>query len=393
MSKTKRAYKYRFYPTDEQKRILAQTFGCCRFVYNWGLSTRKTAYFQHGQKLTYNDLSAMLPALKKEHPWLSDVSSVSVQQSLRHLDRAYKNFFEGRAKYPTFKKRRNTQSATYASNAFTWENGQLTLAKMDEPLAITFHRTFPKDSKPSSVTISKDCADRYFVSMLVEEEIKPLPVVDAQVGLDLGLKSMVILSTGEAVGNPKFYAKDEKRLAKAQRRLASKKKGSKNREKARRKVARVHARINDRRRDYQHKLSTRIVHENQVICVESLAVKNMVKNHCLAKSIHDVGWGEFVRQLEYKSEWYGRTAVLIDRFFPSSKTCHDCKHVVEDLPLDVREWTCPKCGTWHDRDINASRNILAEGLSVSACGGGVRPVRAKARTGNPQRSRKVHSRG
>ena len=391
MNKTKRAYKYRISPTDEQKHILAQTFGCCRFVYNWGLSTRKTAYSQHGQKLTYNDLSAMLPDLKKTHPWLADVSSVPLQQSLRHLDRAYKNFFEGRAKYPTFKKKQNTQSATYASNAFTWENGQLTLAKMNEPLDITFHRAFPKGCKPSSVTVSKDCANRYFVSMLVEEEIKPLPVVNAQVGLDLGLKSMVILSTGEAVGNPRYYAKDEKRLAKAQRRHAKKKKGSKNREKARRKVARVHARIQDRRRDYQHKLSTRIVHENQVICVESLAVKNMVQNHCLAKAIVDVGWSEFVRQLEYKSQWYGRTLIQIDRWYPSSKTCHDCKHVVEDLPLDVREWVCPECGVWHDRDINAARNILAEGLSVSACGGGVRPARAKARAGNPQRSRKAHS--
>jgi putative transposase len=378
VSKHKRAYKYRFYPTDEQKIILAQTFGCCRFVYNWGLSTRKTASFQHGQKLTYNDLSAQLPDLKKTHPWLADVSSVPIQQSLRHLDRAYKNFFEGRAKHPTFKKRRNTQSATYASNALTWKDGQLTLAKMNESLAITFHRAFPADLKPSSVTVSKDCANRYFVSMLVEEEIKPLPVVNAQVGLDLGLKSMVILSTGEAVGNPKFYARDEKRLAKAQRRHAKKKKGSKNREKARRKVAHVHARINDRRRDYQHKLSTRIVHENQVICVESLAVKNMVKNHCLAKAISDVGWGEFVGQLEYKSQWYGRTLVKIDRWYPSSKTCHDCKHVVEDLPLDVREWVCPECSTWHDRDINAAKNILTEGLSVSACGGGVRPARAKA---------------
>ncbi len=240
MSKTKRAYKHRFYPTDEQKRILAQTFGCCRFVYSWGLFTRKTACFQHGQKLTYNDLSAMLPTLKKEYPWLSDVSSVPILQSLRHLDRAYKNFFEGRAKYPTFKKRRNTQSATYASNAFIiGSDGQLTLAKMNQPLAITFHRAFPQDCKPSSVTISKDCADRYFVSMLFEEEIKPLPETSTQVGLDLGLKSMVILSTGEAVGNPRYYAKDEKRLAKAQRRHAKKKKGSKNREKARRKVARV----------------------------------------------------------------------------------------------------------------------------------------------------------
>ena len=392
MSKQKRAYKYRFYPTDEQRRILAQTFGCCRFVYNWGLNTRKTAYAELGVKLNYNALSAMLPGLKKEYPWLGDVAAVPLQQSLRHLDRAYVNFFEGRSKYPTFKKKQGNQSATYVGTAFTWENGQLTLARMDEPLAITFHRDLPKGCKPSSVTVSKDCANRYFVSMLVQEDIKPLPVVNAQVGLDLGLKSMVILSTGEAVGNPKFYAKDEKRLAKAQRRHAKKKKkGSKNKEKARRKVARVHARIQDRRRDYQHKLSTCIISENQVICVESLAVKNIVKNHCLAKAVSDVGWGEFVRQLDYKSQWYGRTLITIDRWYPSSKTCHDCKHVVDDLPLDVREWVCTECGVWHDRDINAARNILAEGLSASACGGGVRPARAKARAGNPQRSRKAHS--
>ncbi len=290
MSKQKRAYKYRFYPTNEQKHILAQTFGCVRFVYNWGLYTRSTAYKQRGEKLNYNALSAMLPDLKQQYPWLRDVASVPIQQSLRHLDKAFKNFFEGRAKYPTFKKKQNAQSATYVGTAFKWDGEQLTLAKIDAALDVHLHRTFPTDLKPSSVTISKDCANRYFVSMLVEEEITPLPVVNAQVGLDLGLKAMVILSTGKAVGNPKFYARDEKRLAKAQRRHAKKKKGGNNREKARRKVARVHARINDRRRDYQHKLSTRIVHENQVICVESLAVKNMVKNHCLAKAISDVGW-------------------------------------------------------------------------------------------------------
>src|SRR6266567_5263583 len=187
---------------------------------------------------------------------------------------------------------------------------------METPLDIHLHRAFPKQGKPSSVTIRKDGANRYFVSLLVEEDIHPLPVVNTMVGLDLGLKSMVILSTGEAVGNPRFLRTEEKKLAKAQRRHAKKKKGSKNRNKARIKVARVHARIKDRRRDYQHQLSTRIVRENQVICLESLAVKNMVKNHCLAKSISDVGWGEFVRQLDYKSEWYGRTLVKIDRWYP-----------------------------------------------------------------------------
>jgi putative transposase len=321
----------------------------------------------------------LLPALKEEFPWLKNVSSVPVQQSLRNLDKAFKNFFEGRAAYPTFKKKQNAQSATYASNAFKWDGSALTLAKMDVPLDIHLHRPLPKNSKPSSVTITKDGAGRYFVSLLVEEKIPPLPVVPQMVGLDLGLKSMVILDSGEAVGNPRFFRKEEKKLAKAQRRHAKKKKGSKNCNKARRKVARVHARITDRRRDYQHKLSTRIVRENQVICIESLAVKNMVKNHCLAKSISDIGWGEFVRQLEYKSQWYGRTLVKIDRWYPSSKTCHSCKYVLEELDLEVRTWECPECKMVHERDTNAARNILAEGLSVLACGGGVRPVRAKAR--------------
>src|SRR5712692_652978 len=216
MSKqTKRAYKYRFYPTTEQKIILAQTFGCCRFVYNWGLSTRKAASREQGESLYYNDLAAMLPALKQQYPWLADVSSVPLQQALRHFDRAFVNFFEGRAEYPTFKKKQHEQSATYASNAFKWDGKTLTLAKMDEPLDIHWHRPLPKDVKPSSVTISKDCANRYFVSILVEEDINPLPVVNHMVGLDLGIKSMVALSTGETVGNPRYFAKDEKKLAKS----------------------------------------------------------------------------------------------------------------------------------------------------------------------------------
>lgn len=356
-----------------------------------GLHTRKTAYFQHGESLSYNELAAMLPDLKKHAPWLSEVSSVPLQQSLRHLERAFVNFFEGRADYPTFKKKQQDQSATYAANAFKWDGMTLTLAKMDGPLDIHWHRPLPKGAKPSLVTISKDCANRYFVSILIEERIEPKPVVNKRVGLDLGIKSMVALSTGESIGNPRYFAKDEKKLAKAQRRHASKKKGSKNRNKARLKVARLHARISDRRRDYQHKLSTRIVHENQVICVESLAVKNMVKNPKLAKAISDVGWGEFVRQLEYKARWYGRTLIKIDQWYPSSKTCSACKHVLDSLALDIREWVCPACGTVHDRDTNAALNILAEGLSVNACGGNVRPVRAKARQAVASEAGSAHS--
>jgi putative transposase len=387
----KRAYKYRFYPTAEQKNMLAQTFGCCRFIYNWGLATRKTAYFQHGKGLYYNDLAAMLPALKEQYPWLREVSAVPLQQALRHLDRAFVNFFEGRADYPTFKKKSHEQSATYASNAFTWDGQTLTLAKINVPLVIHWHRSLPKGCKPSSVTITKDGANRYFVSILVKEDIKPLPVVKKMVGLDLGIKSLVALSTGEAIGNPRYFAKDEKKLAKAQRQHARKKKGSKNRQKARLKVAKIHARIADRRRDYQHKLSTRIVHENQVMCVESLSVKNMVKNHSLAKAISDVGWGEFVRQLDYKARWYGRTLVKIDQWYPSSKTCHACKYVLDSLPLDIREWVCPACGTAHDRDTNAALNILAEGLSVTACGGNVRREQARASCAVPAEAGNAHS--
>jgi putative transposase len=196
----------------------------------------------------------------------------------------------------------------------------------------------------------------------------PLPPSPEQIGADLGLTSMVITSTGEKVGNPRFFATDEKKLVKAQKRHARKQKNSKNQEKARRKVARIHARIADRRRDYQHKLSTRLIRENQVICVESLAVKNMMQNHSLAKAIGDVGWGEFVRQVEYKAQWYGRNLIKIDRWFPSSKICSCCSSVLESLDLEVREWRCPTCGTHHDRDVNAARSVLTEGLRLSAAG-------------------------
>ncbi|MFL5696703.1 MAG: RNA-guided endonuclease InsQ/TnpB family protein [Ktedonobacteraceae bacterium] len=391
--KQKKAYQYRMYPTQEQAHIFARTFGCCRYVYNWALRARTDAFFQRGERLYYNQLAVMLTDLKKqdETAWLSEVSSVPLQQALRHLDTAFRNFFEGRAEYPIFHKKHGVQSATYAANAFTWNGKQLTLAKMDAPLDIHWSRSLPTGCQPSSVTITKDCAHRYFVSILLEEEIKHLPGVKKQVGLDLGLKSMVITSDGHTYGNPKFFAQNEKKLAKAQRRHAKKQKGSQNRRKAQLKVARIHARIADKRRDSQHKLSTQVIRENQVVCVESLHVKNMVQNHTLAKAISDVGWSEFVRQLAYKAEWYGRTLIKIDKFYPSSKRCFDCGHVLDSLALDIRHWTCPECGVQHDRDINAAKNVLAAGLAVSACGEAVRPGAVKTNPGKPPRSRKAHS--
>jgi len=353
----KRAYKYRFYPTDAQAHNLAQTFGCVRFIYNYALNKRKRAYFDHSIKLSTKDLSAAITALKREEgtAWLKEVSSVPLQQALRHLDTAYTNFFEGRADYPTFKKKHGHQSATYTDNAFTWKSGKLTLAKHKEPLHIVWSRPLPEGAQPSSVTVSKDKSGRYFVSLLVEEGIGTLPITSKAVGIDLGLKSFLITSDGETLPNPKYYARDEKKLAKAQRKHARKKKGGKNRDKARKKVARLHARIADTRRDFQHKTSTKLIRENQVICLETLNVKGMLKNHKLAKAISDVGWGEFTRQLEYKATWYGRTLIKIDRWYPSSKTCSDCGHILDTLTLDVREWVCPCCGAWHERDSNAAR--------------------------------------
>ncbi|EFH83201.1 putative transposase IS891/IS1136/IS1341 family [Ktedonobacter racemifer DSM 44963] len=388
--KQKRAFKYRVYPTPEQQQILAQTFGCCRFVYNWALRKKTDAYYNDHQRLYYKELSLLLTDLKKQEEthWLNEVSSVPLQQALRHLDKAFLNFFEGRAKYPTFHKKRNTQSATYTANAFTWRNGSLTLAKMSEPLQIVWSRPLPNEAIPSSVTITKDCADRYFISLLVEEEIAHLPCNEKAIGADLGLKSFVVLSTGEVVGNPRFFHKDEKKLAKAQRRHAKKKRARKIET---RRVSRSHAfmlvslivavtRL--------HKLSTRLIRENQTMCVESLQVKNMVKHPTLSKAISDVGWSEFVSQLEYKADWYGRNLVKIDKWYPSSKRCFECGHILTSLPLDIRQWDCPECGVHHDRDINAAKNIVTVGLTVLACGESIRPGRVSSRSGKTQRSRK-----
>ena len=300
------------------------------------------------------------------------MSSVPLQQALRHLQTAYQNFFSGRAKYPNFKKKQARQSATYASSAFSWRDGKLKLAKHSDPLNIRWSREFL--GKPSTVTVSKDAAGRYFVSILVEENIQPLPVSKGMVGIDLGLTHFAITSEGEKIDSPKYVKKHEQRLALLQRRLSRKAKGSKNREKAKLKVAKLHAKIADSRRDFHHKLSTKLIRENQFIAVETLAVKNMMKHPTLAKAISESGWSQFLSFLSYKAEWYGRTLSGIVRWYPSSKRCSCCGHTVSSMPLEVREWQCPSCHETHDRDVNAARNILAVGLTVSACGESVSRV-------------------
>ena len=354
-----RGFKYRIYPTSAQRLELAQTFGCTRYVYNWALALRTNSYYQDNVSLSYTDTSNALTKLKKdpEKPWLKQVSAVPLQQGLRHLNTAFINFFAGRNKYPRFKKKNGRQSAHYAPNAFKWVDGKLTLAKMSQPLKIRWSRYFA--GEPRSVTISKDPSNRYFVSFLVEEELDRWQATEGKIGIDLGVKDVMVTSTGFASGNPKHYQKYQARLKTLQRRLAKKKKGSNNRYKVRLKVAKLHAKIADCRKDFLHKLTTQLVRENQAVYTETLAVKNMMSNHKLAKAIVDCGWGEALRQFQYKCKWHDRQLGAIDRWFPSSKRCNPCGHILDKLPLDVREWTCPSCNNLNLRDKNAALNILA----------------------------------
>jgi len=374
--KIKRAYRFRFYPTPEQKVILARTFGCARFAYNHMLRQRTEAWYERQERMGYHESSAALTVLKKteEYGWLNEVSSVPVQQALRHLQTAFTNFFAQRAKYPNFRRKDGPQSAEYTTSAFRWDGAALKLAKMKEPLAIRWSRAIPKGAKLTTVTVSKDTAGRHHVSMLCDDVVSARPVAAGQIGIDLGLAHFAILSNGEKIAAPNVFRKNEAKLAKLARRLAKKQRGSANRKKARVKVARMHARTTDSRRDFLHKLSTRLINENQVIAIESLSVKNMQKNRSLSKSISDAGWSEFRRQLEYKAQWYGRTLIGIDRWYPSSKRCSDCGHTIAKMSLETRAWTCPECGSIHDRDINAARNVLAAGLAVSAHGESVSPM-------------------
>ncbi|MFI1518550.1 RNA-guided endonuclease InsQ/TnpB family protein [Kitasatospora cineracea] len=376
--RVKRAFKFRFYPTDAQAAELSRTFGCVRKVYNLALQARTEAWTLRRERVNYNATSAMLTAWKKteELAYLSEVSSVPLQQSLRHLQGAFAGFWGKRAKHPTFKsKRKSRRSAEYTTSAFRYRNGALTLAKMAEPLDIVWSRPLPEDAAPSTVTVSQDASGRWFVSLLCEDRPSMPAPVNAAVGVDAGITSLVTLSTGEKVANPKFERADRERLARAQRELARKAEGSRNRDKARVKVARVHARIADRRRDFLHKLTTRLVRENQAVVIEDLSVRNMLGNRKLSRAISDASWTELRSMLEYKAQWYGRELITVDRWFPSSKLCSACGTVRDKMPLNVREWTCD-CGAVHDRDVNAARNILAAGLAAAACGDGVRPQRS-----------------
>nr|WP_242884833.1 transposase [Actinomadura litoris] len=379
----KRAFKYRFHPTDEQAAELSRTFGCVRLVYNKALEERTRAWCGGQRRVSYAQSSAALTAWKKteELAFLAEVSCVPLQQALRHLQTAFGNFFAKRAKYPRYKSRKKSRSsAEYTRSAFKWRDGRLTLAKMSQPLDVRWSRPLPEGVEPTTVTVSRDSAGRWFVSLLCQDTITPAPPTTKTVGIDAGITSLVTLSTGEKIANPRHERRDRTRLARVQREMCRKEKGSANREKARRKLARAHARIADRRRDLLHKLSTRLVRENQTVVIEDLAVRNLLRNGKLARAISDASWTELRSMLEYKCAWYGRELVVVDRWFPSSKLCGACGSVAAKMPLNVREWTC-ECGAVHDRDVNAARNVLAAGLAASACGDGVRPQRESSQRG------------
>jgi putative transposase len=363
--------------------MLARTFGCVRVVWNRTLAARHARYQAQGKGISYAESDRALTELKKEPglAFLTEVSSVPLQQALRHQQVAFTAFFAGRARYPRFKSRSSRQSATYTRSAFRMKNGQLRLAKTAAPLSFTW--TWPgldvTSLDPTSVTVARDPAGRWFVTFHVDvADPAPLPARGQNAGVDVGLTRFAVLSTGEKIAHPRDWERHEKRLKRYQRRLARCQRGSANRAKARRKVARTHARITDARRDFLHKTSIDLVRRFDVIAVEDLNVSGMVRNRSLARAISCTGWAGFRGMLEYKAQRYGRTVVAVDRWYPSSKTCSACGHLLAALSLETRHWTCPGCGTRHDRDINAAQNILAAGLAAGAgngadaCGGTVR---------------------
>ncbi len=371
-----KATKVRLYPTPEQELALAKSFGCARWYWNYALNACIQHYQETGKSLKLAFYKGMLPQLKKEYPWLKEDCYSSVLQCVAiNLDRAYKNFFEGRAKFPRFKSKHHKQSIQYPQSV-TVNGESLKIPKIGEIKAV-FHRAVT--GKIKTVTISKTSTDKYFASILCEvEETEVNLSGDKIIGIDLGLRDFAIVHDGDNATkytNPKHLYGHQKNLARKQKKLSRKTKGSKSRERFKKIVAKIHERIANSRQDFLHKLSRKLVDESQVIVVENLNVKGMIKNRKLSKSISDVGWGMFVNFIDYKLKQKDGELIEICRFFPSSKTCSSCGHVLDELPLSIREWDCPNCHTHHDRDGNAALNIRNEGIRIKNKGGG-NPVSA-----------------
>jgi putative transposase len=365
--------KVRLYPNPQQQQLLEQSFGNCRWLWNYCLNLMNQTYKETGKGLSGYDVKKLIPQLKKEYDWLGLTYSQCLQQVCLNLGVAFNNFFEKRAKYPNFKSKHGKQSIQYPQNVKVAET-YLTLPKIGDVLAI-IHRSI--EGKVKTVTISKNSSNQYFAAILFDDgKDKPEPSTDGKaIGIDLGLSHFAVTSDGSKFDNPRILTLHGKNLKLKQQQLSRKQKDSNNRNKARKKVARVHRKIANCREDFRHKLSRRIVNENQVIVTENLNVKGMMQNHCLAKSIHQVGWGMFCTMLKYKAQAEGKVYQEVDRFFPSSKTCHVCLNQVGNLPLDVRHWTCEHCQTSHDRDINAAINLRDEGLRILTSGTGDKACR------------------
>jgi putative transposase len=362
-----RAYKFRLYPNNEQKIALAKSFGCCRWYWNYALNLCQETYKLSGKSLSRKAIQSLLPNLKKEYKWLSDAYSQCLQYVALNLSTAYKNFFEKRAGFPSFKSKQGRQSISYPSNV-KLEGDYLKLPGKVGKVYCQQDRKFIGQIK--TVTVSQNPDGRYYASVLVDDG-KETPLVTTEgkaIGIDLGLTHFCITSDGSKFDNPRHTKKHSINLKKKQQSLSRKQKGSNTRAKAKKLVAKVHSKIRRIREDFLHKLSRKIVNENQVIAVENLHIKGMVRNHNLAKAISDCGWGQFCTMLKYKSEWEGKTYLEVDRFFASSKTCNVCLNKVDSLDLDIRAWTCDKCQTHHDRDINAAINIKNEALRILSLG-------------------------
>ncbi len=354
------AYKYRMYPDEEQREMFLKHFGACRFVYNWSLEQKIKAYETDKKILTRFDLNSMLPDLKKEFEWMKEVNSQSLQEANKRLDSAFKRFFREKRGFPKFKSRKNPiQSFQVPQNYIVdFDTNQIRLPKIGW-VKTTLHRMFEGILK--TATVSMAATGKFFISILVEDgretPEKESFGYDSTIGLDVGIADFVTMSDGTKIDNPKFLRDSIQRLKLLQRRESRKKKGSKNRDKAKYRVTKQHEKIANRRKDFLHKLTTKLVSENQAIAVETLNVSGMMKNHHLAQAIGDVSWSEFFRQLEYKCEWRGKTLLRIGQFEPSSKICSVCGSINSGLELSDRKWTCAECGTLHDRDVNASINI------------------------------------
>ena len=377
------AYKCRAYPAPDQASVLNRTFGCVRVVWNRTLAWRHARYDGERVKTNFTQANAYLTAMKatEELAWLNEVSSVPLQQAIRHQQVAYTNFFANRARCPRFKSRTARQSAEYTRSGFRYRDGALFLAKMDTPLRFVWSwpGIDPAAIQPTTVTVSRDPCGRWYVSLAVEVTgPEQLPATGAVAGIDLGIKDFAVTSSGMKVPNPRKLARWAQALARYQRRLARCQRGSANRAKAKAKVARAHRKVRASRTDFLHRTSTALVRDHDVIVIEDLAVQNMVRNRSLAKAISDCGWGTFRQMIEYKTARAGRHLIVIGRWYPSSKTCSACGHLLASLSLSTRTWQCPSCRTRHDRDINAAKNILAAGLAVAggnpgdACGADVR---------------------